>query len=163
LLTGENEYGTGKTLPTFAKTELEPLGHRISHVAAPEKDGEHRFENIEALKDADLIVISVRRRAPQREIIEAIRAHLAAGKPVVGIRTASHAFELRKGSPPPGHADWPAFDREVFGADYTGHEDNKPPKGPPTLVTIDKAGAAHPILAGQDPAGFKVTSHLYNN
>src|SRR5688572_29610993 len=83
LLTGEDEYRTAETLPAFARAELEPMGHKIVHVAAPAKDGEHRFENIEALKDADLIVVSVRRRAPQKELIEALRAHLAAGKPMV--------------------------------------------------------------------------------
>src|SRR5690349_16421440 len=84
LLMGENEYRTGEALPVFAREELEPMGHRIVQITAPPTDGEHRFENIEALKEADVVVVSVRRRAPQKELIDALRAHLAAGKPVVG-------------------------------------------------------------------------------
>ncbi|MHA3772558.1 ThuA domain-containing protein [Verrucomicrobiota bacterium sgz303538] len=163
LLTGENEYNTAETLPAFARAELEPMGHRIVHIAAPPTEDAHQFENINSLREADLVVVSVRRRAPQKELLDLLRAHIAAGKPVVGIRTATHAFELRKGVPPAGHADWPKFDTEVLGGDYQDHWSNKPPAGPSTIVTIAKENAANAILAGVEPAEFKVTSHLYKS
>lgn len=163
LLTGENEYNTAETLPAFAKAELEPIGHKIVHIAAPVAEGEHVFENAAALAEADLVIVSVRRRAPQKELIEALRRHLSAGKPVVGIRTASHAFELREGKPLVGHLDWPKFDTDVLGGDYQNHWNNKPPTGPPTIVRIATEKSTHPILAGVQPAEFKVSSHLYKS
>ena len=45
------------------------------------------------------------------------------GKPVVGIRTACHAFDTR-GKAPPGHAEWTTFDPDVLGGHYTGHHGN---------------------------------------
>nr|MDQ3623486.1 hypothetical protein [Verrucomicrobiota bacterium] len=58
LLTGEDEYATGETLPAFARAEFEPIGHRIIHIAAPPAEGEHRFSNIDGLREADLVVVS---------------------------------------------------------------------------------------------------------
>ena len=59
-----------------------------------------------------------------KEQLDAIRAYVAAGKPVVGIRTASHAFCLRGKGPPEGRVAWPEFDRDVFGGNYTNHYGN---------------------------------------
>ena len=42
---------------------------------------------------------------------------------MVAIRTSSHAFDT-KGKHPEGHAEWPRFDIEVLGCDYTGHHAN---------------------------------------
>ena len=62
---GEDEYQTEKTLPAFANSELEPLGVRCTFVVADPKTP-HDFKGIEALHDADLMVLSVRRRARGR-------------------------------------------------------------------------------------------------
>jgi hypothetical protein len=64
-------------------------------------------------------------------MMEAIRAHVAAGKAIVGIRTASHAFELR-GQPNPAGTTWTEFDTDVLGADYQDHYGKGP--GRETLV-----------------------------
>ena len=52
-----------------------------------------------------------------------IRRYIEAGKPVVGIRTACHAFDTR-GHAPAGHAEWKTFDPDVLGGHYTGHHGN---------------------------------------
>src|ERR1044071_4367031 len=80
LLTGENEYHTAETLPAFARAELEPLGHRIVHIAAPPTEGENDFENIDALRDADLVIVSARRRAPEKALMECHSQRLSASK-----------------------------------------------------------------------------------
>ena len=63
---GDDEYKTEKTLPAFANAELEPLGVRCTFAIADPKTP-HDFPGIEALDDADLLVVSVRRRAPTAE------------------------------------------------------------------------------------------------
>ena len=52
-----------------------------------------------------------------------IRKYIEAGKPLVGIRTACHAFDTR-GKAPAGHAEWKSFDPDVLGGHYTGHHAN---------------------------------------
>jgi len=74
--------------------------------------------------------------------LAAVKKHLAAGKPLVGIRTSSHAFDTR-GKHPEGHAEWPRFDPEVLGGNYRGHHGG----GPTTTVTLADGAAGHPIVA----------------
>jgi type 1 glutamine amidotransferase len=50
-----------------------------------------------------------------------IRLHIKKGKPVIGIRTASHAFQLRKETLPVGHQEWTNWDHEIIGGNYNGH------------------------------------------
>src|SRR5690348_14765936 len=97
FIIGENEYHTWETLPQFARTELETRGLKCSFVMASPKEGDNVFTNFAVIKDADLLFISVRRRTPTKEMMGLIRAHLQAGKPLAGVRTASHAF----GAEPP--------------------------------------------------------------
>ena len=163
FLIGEKEYDTKTTLPAFAKAELEPRGVQCTFSILPTDDS-NEFPNIEALKDADLLLISVRRHTPPKAQMDAIRAYIAAGKAVVGIRTASHAFALKgkSGKPavvPEGHADWPEFDKEVLGGNYSDHYG----KGIETWAKIIPAQAKHPVLAGIGPEEFQVPSHLYKN
>jgi nicotinamidase-related amidase/type 1 glutamine amidotransferase len=156
FLIGEDEYKTEITLPEFAKAELEPRGVRCSFVFADATD-KNNFPGIEKLKDADLLLVSVRRRVPPPEQLAVIREYLESGKPLVGIRTASHAFAMR--DKPDG---WPAFDKDVLGGNYNMHYDNAPDKGPATVLSAVEAAGKHPILAGV-PAEFTSKSHLYRN
>jgi putative heme-binding domain-containing protein len=158
FLIGEDEYDTRRTLPEFARAELEDRGLNSTFVHADEKDP-NRFAGIEAVRNADLLVVSVRRRALPKKDLDLIRQHVANGKAVVGIRTASHAFDTQV--PSPDHAVWPTFDVDVLGSHYLGHYGNKPPKDPPTVVRIVPEAATHPVLTGVPPSGFNVTSHLY--
>lgn len=155
FLIGEDEYKTEETLPEFAAKELEPLGARCAFVIA-DPNAPNDFPGIEDMLDqADLLVVSVRRRAPTESQMKAIRRYIEAGKPVVGVRTACHAFDTR-GKTPPGHADWPTFDPDVIGGNYTGHHPNN------IQPTITHAASAqgHPILEGVEPS-FVSKGSLY--
>jgi type 1 glutamine amidotransferase len=149
ILIGEDEYQTWETLPTFAASELRPPTYDVRLVHEDPSD-KHLFPDlIEALRDADLLVVSVRRRALPREQLDAIRTHLNTGKPLIGLRTASHAFAVRGADRQvlidhPERAEWAAFDAEVLGGNYTGHHG----AGPVTVVRPVPAAARHPVLAG---------------
>src|SRR5262249_53768955 len=118
---GEDEYQTNITLPQFAADELEPRGIRCSFVHSDERTP-NQFPLIDTLDSADVLVLSVRRRTPPKEQLDVIRRYCAAGKPVVAVRTASHAFAPRGGEAvPDGHEKWIEFDTEVLGAKYGGH------------------------------------------
>ncbi len=159
LVIGEQEYQTSRTLPEFAQRELVPRGYRISLVAAPDKESDGNFQNWEALRSADVILLSARRRQPPAEMMALFRAHLAQGKPLIGIRTASHAFEVRgqkEGTP----TTWPDFGTEILGADYQDHYPAGPGKN--TVVHGIPSAAQHPILNGVHP-DFRSTTHLYRS
>lgn len=158
MLIGEDEYRTNETLPEFAKTELEPAGFQVTVIHSAADNPNHFPEIGPALATADLLLVSVRRRTPPKAELDAIRAHLAAGKPLVGIRTASHAFSLRGNkSPPEGHDAWLDFDPRVLGGHYVGHHG----AGPKTTVSVSPGAAVHPILAGIDIGKLIGNGSLY--
>ncbi len=159
FMIGESEYNTASTLPVFAKRQLEYRGIRCTFVHVDENDP-NDFAGLEALKEADLLFLSVRRRTPPKAQLDLVRAHLAKSKPLVGIRTASHAFD--HDPPSANHARWTKFDDEILGVDYRKHYGNKPPK-PATVIQFATDAANHPILNGVPHDAFEVKSHLYKN
>ena len=93
IVCSEPEYKTDQTLPPFA---LQDLGKEFqATMLFGDQEGNHIPALTDLIDDADVLLVSVRRRALPNDELEAIRRHVAAGKAVVGIRTASHAFSLR--------------------------------------------------------------------
>ena len=87
-----------------------------------------------------------------------IRKFVAAGKPVVGIRTASHAFSLATGKVPAGLRGLEGLRPDVLGGNYTGHHGAGP--------KVDhrrrrRKRPAHPILTGVDLAELHGCGSLY--
>jgi len=156
MLIAEPEYDTARTLPEFAAAHL-ATDFRVVVVEGSNAAGETAFANLQEITDADVILVSVRRRTPPEAQLAAIRRHVLTGKPVVGIRTASHAFVLAKNQKPAaGNADWPEWDATVIGGNYANHHG----KGPPIAVTGTTLD--HPILAGV-AIPFTSDSTLYRN
>ena len=121
FLVAEKEYQTEKTLPDFCKQYVHD--GRTSFVYANPHEP-NKLIGSEAVDTADLLFISVRRRTLPPQQLNRIRQYVQAGKPVIGIRTASHAFCLRNKEPEDGFAAWPEFDSTVFGGNYTNHYKN---------------------------------------
>jgi nicotinamidase-related amidase/type 1 glutamine amidotransferase len=160
MMIGEDEYKTWETLPEFARTTLEPLGYQVTIIHA-DKDNPHAFPGLtEQLPNHDAILISVRRRTPSRAVLAAIKKHLADGKPLLGIRTANHAFavrDLKKFTETAELSFWQDFDPAVFGGSYTGHHS----VGPMTTVRVNDEQAKHPILRGVEVAKLEGRGSLY--
>lgn len=108
------------------------------------------------LKKADLLVIFFRRRALSSEQLGWIRGHLKAGKPLVGIRTANHAFSVH-GKVAEGYQKWSEFVPEVLGCGNHGYGPTKPG----TDVAVVPEAANHPILAGVKPTKWHSNGNLY--
>jgi nicotinamidase-related amidase len=159
MVIGEDEYKTEQTLPAFARQELEPHGFQVRFAYADPADKNNFPGLAKAAARADLVLISVRRRTPPSEQLAAIRAHLAAGKPLVGIRTASHAFAVQDQKVPleNGSAAWPEFDSEVLGGHYTGHHGDGPRIGTAAAPGAD----SHRILRGVDLTQLFGNGSLY--
>lgn len=122
MLIAEREYDTKTTLPQFAEKHLADQ-YEVSFVYADDKDP-NVFDGIERVRQADVLLVSVRRRTPPPNQLAIIREYVDSGKPVIGIRTACHAFCIRNQEVPKKYAQWPQWDHEVFGGNYTNHYGN---------------------------------------
>ena len=121
FLIAEREYQTESSIPKFIDEHLQELYTTLICSAANEGSQRHHLSNPNFISNADLLFFSVRRRAFSKKVMHSIRKHIDEGKPILGIRTASHAFELRKESLSAGHQEWKEWDREVIGGNYNGH------------------------------------------
>jgi len=155
MLIAEDEYQTEESLPKFA---AEQLGSHFSvtTIFGSETDRTN-VPGIAAISDSDALLVSVRRRPLQESHLRIIRDFVSKGKPVIGIRTASHAFSLRNAAPPEGLAAWPEFDAEVFGGNYTNHYGNELK----STISIASGAATHPILRGLSFDAFSAGGSLY--
>ena len=159
IISAEDEYETDKTLPVFAHDYLGKDFQTTLLFGNPEVRDD--IPGIKALSDADVALVSIRRRVLPPEQLDVVRKFIAEGKPIIGIRTASHAFARRDGEVPEGHAAWPEFDREVFGGNYQGHHGNKGEGSPQTYVWVEPGAADHAVLKGVPSGEMPVTSWLY--
>jgi nicotinamidase-related amidase/type 1 glutamine amidotransferase len=152
----EDEYQTDKTLPAFAARNL-GKDFCVSFIFGDDKD-RNLLSGVEELTDADLAFVSMRRRVLPKSQVELIQRFVADGKPIVGIRTASHGLSPKPGSPvPDGYGAWTTFDRDVLGGNYQNHHK----EGPKTAVSVIKTASSHPILRDVDLAHLEGRGTLY--
>ena len=144
LLSGESLYGSATTLPRFAKRLGQEHGYRCTVIVRKE---EHRFPSLDSLGQADLVIVFARRMQLPAEQLGQVKQYIESGKPVIGLRTASHAIQ-----------NWLEFDKLVLGGNYQGHHKNNL-SGNASIVSALKG---HPILDGVADE-FKMGGSLYKN
>ena len=160
FITAEGEYGANQRLPEFAHELL--LTKNVNCEFALGKpvmrgEGRHNIENLQILNDADLAIFFVRRRAMEPEKMALIKDYVTSGKPVLGIRTANHAFDARENDTS-FLVDWPEFDNEILGGNYHGHY-GRIQEG--MEVSIVPGTESHSLLKGVSPEGFTSPCTLY--
>ena len=155
VVMAEQEYQTNRTLPEFC---LKQMGQdfQVSYVFANEND-RNDLPGIEQLEFADLALISVRRRVLPPTQMVVMRKFVESGKPIVCVRTASHAFSLNGQAPPDGCVAWAEFDRDVLGGNYTGHHGD----GKQVEITLADGAQVHAILDGVDTSSLIGFGSLY--
>lgn len=141
LISGSAEYKSEASLQEFA-AHLRSFG--LECTASWGQDKGKSLPNLAALPGADVMIVFARRLALPDEQMKLIRAHWEAGKPVIGIRTASHAWGEKD------NADNAVFDLQVLGNHYTGHYGDEP-----VAVANVAAQAAHPVLRGVQAFGTR--------
>ncbi|HYP05343.1 MAG TPA: ThuA domain-containing protein [Bryobacteraceae bacterium] len=157
LVTGDDEYRSEQAMPQLARILSQHHGFKTTVLFALDPDGTvnpERKDNIpglEALKAADLMILFTRFRDLPDEQMKHIVDYVEAGKPIIGIRTATHAFDI-----PPGktYARWGwksqspdgGFGREVLGETWVNHHGKH--KVQSTRGRIAPGQEKHPILRG---------------
>lgn len=101
LISGDEEYRSEEALPQLAAILAERHGFACDVLFAVEPStgliNPERRDNIpglEKLADADLMVIATRFRDLPDEQMAHVARYVESGRPIVGIRTATHAFAL---------------------------------------------------------------------
>lgn len=104
FISGDEEYRSEEGLPELAAILARHHGFHctVCFEIDPETgevapDQHNNIPGLEALDNADLLVILTRFRALPDESMKHIEDYLKAGKPVIGLRTATHAFSGLKG------------------------------------------------------------------
>ena len=138
-----SNYEAYKTIPLFAQMLRHKYGFRCTVIQGEGEPNAFRFPGLEVLKEADLLVIFFRRRALSTEQLGLIHGHLKLGKPLVGIRTANHAFSVNE-DVSKGYQKWWEFVPEVLGCKNRGYGSNEAG----TDVAVVPEAAEHPILQG---------------
>jgi type 1 glutamine amidotransferase len=160
LVSGDEEYRSEETLPQLAKILSKHHGFKCTVLFAIDpKTGEinpqvtTNIPGLEALKTADLMVIFTRFRDLPDEQMKYVDEYVRAGKPVVGLRTATHAFQIAKGKTyarygnGSGEKGWEGgFGRTVLGEKWVNHWGGHGSQS--TRGIIAKGQEKNPILRG---------------
>jgi type 1 glutamine amidotransferase/nicotinamidase-related amidase len=133
MLSGSDEYKSDESLPPFQKYLEERYNVRCTVLKAC---GDADLPGLEALDNCDVALFFTRRLKITGDQLERVKKYCESGRPVVGVRTASHGFQ-----------NWLEFDKTVQGGNYTGHFGN----GPSMKATIVPAAKSHPVLEGVSP------------
>ena len=158
FVTGDCEYRSEVTMPLIAKILEARHGMRCTILYAVNKESGDRdtkylgnIEGLEALETADMAVFFVRFRQLPDDQLKRILDYAASGKPVVGLRTSTHAFRYDGGP----NAEWnDGFGRDVFGQRWITHH------GHDSSTKVYVSLGDHPIMRGVEPQ-FHCRSWLY--
>ena len=158
FVSGDEEYRSEETLPQMAKilakhhgfkcTVLFAIDPQTGFISPPTNNN---IPGLEALATADLMVIFTRFRNLPDEQMKHVVDYVESGKPVIGLRTATHAFQLR---PPSKYMkythtskDWDGgFGRQVLGETWVAHM--VPSGRGATRGVVAPGRADHPVLRG---------------
>ena len=104
LISGDEEYRSEEALPQLGRILAVHHGFKCTVLFAidPETgiidpNNRHNIPGLEALKNADLMVIATRFRDLPDEQMKHIDDYLQSGRPVIGMRTATHGFNIGGG------------------------------------------------------------------
>jgi uncharacterized protein len=157
FVAGDHEYRSEMTLPLLARVLERQHGFRTSLVMPINDQGEldpkadRSLRGLEALETADLAVFYLRWRTLPDEQMRQIIDYAESGRPMIGLRTTTHAFRNQTGE----YARWnDGFGQDIFGQRWLTHH------GGQSSTAVFPALTPHPILRGVRP--FTGRSWLYH-
>lgn len=144
MLSGSFEYDSEDSL-TILRDYLKHHSPQITSelIIYGNEDDNPSLQSLE--EKTDVLLVFTRRLNTDGIELERFKNYCAQGKPIVGVRTASHAYQ-----------NWLAFDKEVLGGNYDGHYGND------LIAHVELVDHSdHPILKGVEP--FESQGSLYRN
>jgi glucose/arabinose dehydrogenase/azurin/type 1 glutamine amidotransferase/lysophospholipase L1-like esterase len=159
FLSGDEEYRSEEGLPMLAKILSQRHGFKCTVLFAIDPDGTINPKNLsnlpdaQALDSADEIVMLLRFRAWPDDQMKHFADAVARGVPVIGLRTATHAFAFKDGT----YTSFNGFGKRVLGEHWVNHWGSH--KKEATRAIIEAANKDNPLLSGV--SDIFVTSDVY--
>jgi hypothetical protein len=158
LISGDEEYRSEETLPQLGKILAKHHGFKCTVLFAIDKESgdinpieRGNIPGLEALQTADLMILFTRFRDLPDDQMKWIVDYFESGKPVIGLRTATHAFDIRTNKTYQKYT-WTAkdfeggFGRQVLGETWVRHHGAHGKES--TRGVIAPEAKDHPILRG---------------
>ncbi len=164
LIAGDEAYRSEESLPMLAKLLATRHGFRTTVLFSTDPqtnfvnpDEHQHIKGLEKLAGADLVVLATRFREYPDEQMAYFDQYLNSGKPIIGIRTATHAFRYNK-NPESRFArygftskqkGWEGgFGKRILGETWVSHHGANGKEGTRALIDGVKQAAGHPVLRG---------------
>jgi len=158
LVSGDEEYRSEELLPQLGKILSKRHGFKCTVLFPIDpKDGTispgvmNNIPGLEALRTADLLILMIRLRELPEAQMKEIADYIESGRPMMGLRTATHAFKFdsksaynKYGFGNPDKAS--ATARELMGETWVGHHGKH--DGESTRGMFAPGAENHPILQG---------------
>ncbi|MEM7234418.1 MAG: ThuA domain-containing protein [Planctomycetota bacterium] len=148
LIAGDEEYRSEESCPMLAKILNTHHGFKTTVLFSVDPvDGfvdpnqQKNIPGMDAVKTADVVIIGTRFRDLPEEHFQPLADYLNAGKPIIGFRTATHAFRTGKKT---GGIRWGSFGPDVLGEGWAGHYGRHKKEGARGIIV--EAHKDHPIL-----------------
>lgn len=160
FLAGDHEYRGEETLPALARILAKRYGFKCSVFFTTDpktgeiKPGSSHIAGLEALQDADLMVVFLRfQDFPDKEMQHFVD-YLKRGGPVLGLRTSTHAFQIRRKDAKFRKYTWnyngkdfkQGFGEQILGETWVGHYGRNHKQS--SRLILQKDAKDHPVLRG---------------
>ena len=160
FVTGEEYYRSEEGMSMFAKILSQHHGYKCTVLFAIDPvtgfinaNKANNIPGLEALKSADLMVVFARFRELPDADMKHIVDYVNAGKPVLGIRNATHAFRYSANSTSP-YKNWDfqskawlgGFGQQILGDTWIAHYGKFQKEA--TLATVVSSQRNNPVLRG---------------
>ena len=164
LVSGDEEYRSEEALPQLAKILNQHHGFNCkvlfsqdpNHPGIIDPNETTHIPGLEALDEADLLILFTRFRDLPDEQMQHFLKFIQAGKPIIGIRTATHAFKIIDTTSNWQHwgnyyngekTEWAGgFGRKVLGVNWHSHHGHH--KHQSTRGLFADEMKSHPLLNG---------------
>jgi len=153
LVSGDEEYRTEESMPMLAKILSQKHGFTCKVLFSWDEGGSYidpdNHQGVKGwhhLDTADLMIIGTRFRDPSVEDTKHITQFLNASKPVIGIRTSTHAFKWLDNRTFGGKISFKDFGPKILGEGWVNHHGKHKYQG--ARGVIESANANHPVLNG---------------
>ncbi len=173
LISGDEEYRSEEALPQLGKILSVRHGFKCTVLFAidPETgtidpNNGRNIPGTEALASANLMIIATRFRDLPDEQMKHVVDYIEAGKPVIGLRTATHAFNMPKdrtyakyGNGYDGEDYAGGFGKQVLGEKWVSHHGHHKVESCKALIAPGAKG--NPILRGIGDGEIWCPSDVY--
>ncbi len=160
FISGDEEYRSEEALPMLAKILSQRHGFKCTVIFPIDKNSgeinpkeQTNIPGMESIDSADLVIAALRfRELPDKDMKHFVD-YLTKGKPLIGLRTTTHAFNYTRNKQSPyaiysfDSKDWPGgFGQQLLGETWINHHGHH--KVESTRGLIDGVHIQHPILRG---------------